>query len=208
MVDFFISGQSRLNELRWALPAFSFSFIPPVVPSVPLHWGQAHPPSLQGSDSASFFHLTNSHSLRQCLSGILTSLSSSIPPQAWSAEWLCCLIHIHPQRKAHLQKLTISIHCLPLPPAFVFFFYVYVWTRLQVLWGRAVFYLNIDKEGQKEDDKEEGMSFSSAIYRNWICKNGIIFQQHNHKTTAYFRIHTNVRCESKEVTPGTCGIET
>lgn len=45
----------------------------------------------------------------------------------------------------------------------------------EVLQGRAVFFLNIDKEGQK-DDKEEGMSFSSAIQRNQICKNGIIFQ--------------------------------
>lgn len=57
--------------------------------------------------------------------------------------------------------------------------------------GQSCIYLNIDKHGQKEDDEREGMSFSSAIHRNWICKNNITFQLHNHKTMWYFRIYTN-----------------
>lgn len=56
------------------------------------------------------------------------------------------------------------ISYLPLPLAFVWFFMCMF--ELEVLWGRAVFFLNIDKEGQIEDDKKEGMNFSSAIHRN------------------------------------------
>lgn len=138
-----------------------------------------------------------------------SSLSCLLPshPKPGVLSGFVLLLWIHPQRIAHFQNLAIGTSWLHLPLALVFL-YVHVWTRLQALWGRTVFYVNIDKEDQKEDDKEEGMSFSSAIYRNWIWKNCINFEQHNHKTTAYFRIHTNGRCESKEVTPGTCDIET
>lgn len=58
----------------------------------------------------------------------------------------------------------IRISFLPIPLAFVWLFMCMF--ELEVLWGRAVFFLNINKEGQKEDDKEEGVSFRSAIHRN------------------------------------------